>query len=121
MAAPNIVNTTSIYGRTDVMSVGTAALSITSNAASSGKVYKVNTLIVSNVDGTNNVDASVSLYRESLTASYHIAKTVTVPADSSIVVIGRDNPMYLAEGDSIRVSASVAGDAEAVCSYEELS
>ena len=121
MAAPNIVNTTSIFGRTDVMAVGTAASSITTNSANSGKVYKVNTLVVSNVDGVNDVDVNVDLYRISLTAAFHVARTVTVPADSSIVMVGRDNPVYLAEGDSIRVTASAIGDAEAICSYEELS
>jgi len=120
MAAPNIVNTTSIFGRTDVAAVGTAAASITTNSGNSGKVYKVNSLIVSNVDGTNDVEVNVDLFRTSLTAAFHIARTVTVPADSSLIVVGRDNPVYLAEGDAIRLTASATGDAEALCSYEEI-
>lgn len=121
MAAPNIVNTTSIYGRTDVASVGTATTTITTNAASSGKVLKINTLIVSNIDGVADVDVSVDLYRESSTAAFSIAKTVTVPSDSSLVVVGKENPIYVTEGDSIRLSATADGDAQAICSYEELS
>lgn len=121
MAAPNIVNTTSIFGRTDVASIGTATTTITSNASSSGKVFKINTLIVSNIDGATDVDVTVDLYRTSSTAAFHIARTVTVPSDSSLVVVGKENPIYVTEGDSIRLSANAEGDAQAICSYEELS
>ena len=30
-----------------------------------------------------------------------LAKTVAVPADSTLVVIGKDSPIYLEEGDQI--------------------
>jgi hypothetical protein len=107
-----------IYGKTDVLAVGTAATAITSNPGSSGKVLKINMLSVANVNGTSNVDVNVDLYRGS--TAYHIAKTVSVPADSSLVVIGKENPMYLMEGDSLRLTAGSSGNAEAVCSYEEI-
>jgi hypothetical protein len=118
MANPNIVATSMIYGKTDVLAVGTAATAITSNPGSSGKVLKINMLSVANVNGTSNVDVNVDLYRGS--TAYHIAKTVSVPADSSLVVIGKENPMYLMEGDSLRLTAGSSGNAEAVCSYEEI-
>lgn len=118
MANPNIVTTSSIYGKTDVLLVGTAATAITSNSAASGKVYKINSVIVSNVNGSSGVDISVDLHRSSV--SYHFAKTLTVPADSTVVVVGKENPVYLLEGDSIRIVAGAAGNAEAICSYEEI-
>ena len=119
MANPNIVQTASIYGRTDVLAVGTAATAITSNAGSSGKLLKINALVVSNVHGTNSVDVNVDLFRSS--TAYRIASTVAVPADSSLIVISKDNPIYLNEGDSLRLTAGAASSAQAVCSYEELS
>lgn len=119
MANPNIVNTTAIYGKTDVLSVSTTAVSITSNPASSGKVFKVNAVVLSNIDGSSPVDASVEIYRSS--TSYFIAKTISIPADSSIVIVGRDNPIYLNEGDSLRAVASSNNKSQAVCSYEEIS
>lgn len=118
MANPNIAATASIYGRTDVLVVGTSPAAITSNASGSNAVYKINMLVVSNVNGSSNVDVNVDLYRSS--TPYRIANTISVPADASIVIIGKDNPMYLLEGDSLRVTASSAGYAEAVCSYEEI-
>jgi hypothetical protein len=116
MAAPNVVNVSSILGSTDVQSVGTSAVAITSNSAGSNKLYKINSLVVSNVDGTNDADISVDLFRSS--TAYYIARTITVPADATLVVISKDMGLYLEEGDSLRCLASATGDLQAICSYE---
>jgi hypothetical protein len=118
VANPNIVQTSIIKGRTDVVGVGVTASTMADNAVSSGRVFKINCLLVSNIDGSNNVDVNVSLYRGSV--DYYIAKTISVPADSTLVAIGKENPMYLVEGDSIRVVAGADGMAQAICSYEEI-
>ena len=94
MSAPNIVNVATITGKTAVQAIGT-----------------------SNVDGTNNAAINVDLYRSS--TAYHIAKTVTVPADATLDVISK--AVYLQEGDILRLTANAASDLEAVCSYEEIS
>jgi hypothetical protein len=117
MTAPNIVNVTTIIGKTAVQAVGTSATAIVTNSASSGKVLKVNALYVSNIDGTNNADITVDLYRSS--TAYHVAKTVVVPADATLDVLAK--AIYLEEGDALRLTANAASDLEAVCSYEEIS
>lgn len=117
MAAPNIVNVTTITGKTAVQAVGTSATAIVTNSSSSGKVFKINALYVSNVDGTANAEVNVDLFRSS--TAYHIAKTVVVPADASLDVLSK--PIYLEEGDSLRLTANATSDIEAVCSYEEIS
>lgn len=117
MAAPNIVSVATITGKTAVQAVGVTATAIVTNAAASGKVFKVNALIVSNVDGAAAADINVDLYRAS--TAYHIAKTVSVPADASLDVLSK--AIYLEEGDALRLTASAASDLEAVCSYEEIS
>jgi hypothetical protein len=114
MAAPNIVNVTTITGKTAVLAVTTSATAIVTNSGSSGQVYKINALYVSNVDGTNNADLNVDLYRSS--TAYHVAKTVNVPADATLDVISKS--IYLEEGDSLRLTANANSDLEAVCSYE---
>lgn len=116
MANPNIVAVSAIYGKTAVQAVGTSATAIVTNSASSGKVMKINALYVSNVDGTNNAELNVDLFRSS--TAYHVAKTVVVPADASLDVLSK--PIYLEEGDSLRLTANASGDLEAVCSYEEI-
>ena len=117
MTAPNIVNVATITGKTAVQAVGTSATAIVTNSASSGKVFKVNALYVSNVDGTSNAEITVDLYRSS--TAYHVAKTVVVPADATLDIISK--AIYLEEGDSLRLTANAASDLEAVCSYEEIS
>lgn len=117
MAAPNIVNVTTITGKTAVQAVGTSATAIVTNSAASGKVFKVNALYVANVDGALSADLTVDLYRSS--TAYRIAYTVSVPPDASLDVITK--PIYLEEGDSLRLTANAANDLEAVCSYEEIS
>jgi hypothetical protein len=117
MAAPNIVNVTTIIGKTAVQAVTTSATAIVTNDAGSNKVFKVNALYVSNVDGSAAADVNVDIYRS--TTAYHIAKTISVPADSTLDIISK--AIYLEEGDSLRLTASAASDLEAVCSYEEIS
>jgi hypothetical protein len=117
MAAPNIVNVATITGKTAVQAIGTSATAIVTNSAASGKVFKINALYVSNVDGTANADVTIDLFRSS--TAYRIASTVVVPADAVLDVITK--AFYLEEGDTLRLTASAAGDLEAVCSYEEIS
>lgn len=119
MAAPNIVNVTNILGKTAVQSVGTSATAIVTNSAASGKVFKVNSLIVSNIDGAVAADVTAYVVRSSV--NYALASTITIPADASLVIVSKDTALYLEEGDSITLLASAAGDLQAVCSYEEIS
>ena len=119
MAAPNIVGVTTITGKTAVQAVGTSATAIVTNSAASSKVFKINSLMISNVDGTSAADITVDLFRSS--TAYHIVKTVAVDADSTFVAIDKDTSIYLEEGDAIRLTASATGDLEAICSYEEIS
>lgn len=117
MAAPNIVNVSTITGKTAVQAVGTSATAIVTNSAASGKVFKVNALYVSNIDGTSNAEVTLDLYRSS--TAYHIVKTIVVPADATLDIISK--AIYLEEGDALRLTGNATGDLEAVCSYEEIS
>jgi len=119
VAAPNIISLTKITGKTAVQSVTTVATDIVTNSAASGKVMKVNSLTVANIDGTNAADITVDLYRSATT--YKISSAITVPAGTTLTLITKDLQIYVEEGDSLRCTASANGDLQAVCSYEELS
>ncbi len=124
MAAPNIVNVATITGKTAVVNLtSTSATSIVSNAASSNKVFKINSLYVSNVDGINDADITVSLYSAASIGgtATEIAKTIRVPANATLVVIDKESSVYLEEDKSIGAIASAANDLKVVCSYEEIS
>jgi len=119
MANPNIVNVSAIYGQTNGMAVTTSMTALVSNSSSSGKIYKINSLVVSNIDGTNTADVTVEVYKNQST-SMPLAMTIAVPADASLVVISKDTSVYLNENDSLRLAASVNSDLYAVCSWDEI-
>ena len=124
MAAPNIVNVTSIIGKSAVVDLtSTSATSVLSNAASSGKVFKIESLIVSNVDGVNAADITINYYSAAALGgtATQIVSTVSVPADASLIVIDRGTSIYLEEDRSIGATAGSANDLKVLISYEDIS
>lgn len=119
MAAPNIVNVTSIYGKTAVQNISTTATTVVENTSGSGKVVKINTLIIANIDGASASDITVDLYRSS--TAYKLASTISVPADTSLTPLDKSTSIYLEEGDALRLTAGANSMLQAVCSYEEIS
>lgn len=120
MANPNIVNVTAIYGKVAGLAVTTSATAIVTNSAGSGKILKINSLTVANVNGTAAADITADLFKNQTTA-FDLAFTIAVPADATLVLISKDTSIYLEENDSIRLTASANSYLEAVCSYEEIS
>lgn len=131
MAAPNLLGLTTGTGKTTYLTpAGTTAVVLLQNAASSGKVLKINSLIVANVDGTAAADCTVSYYTNGGVAqgsapsggtAYPIASTISVPADATLIVIDKTTQIYLEENTCISVTSSSASDLTFVVSYEELS
>ena len=119
MAQPNIVGVTTIRGNTAVLNVSTIAANVVANPANSNDVFKINTLMIANMDGTTATDVNVSFFRTGV--EFKIAHTISVPADATLVVISKDTSIYLEESDYIRISASANGRLHAICSYEEIS
>ena len=122
MAAPNIVNVTSILGKTAYdADVATTASATLTNAASSNKLLKINTIIAANIDGANDADINVLVATASNTATrFYLGKTIAVPKDTSLVITSKDTSFYLEEDTEIRAFASAAGDISLMISYEEI-
>ena len=118
MAAPNIVNVTSIFGRTAHLNLTTSSQSVVANASNSNKVFKINSIIVTNVDGSASADVTVNFNNAGTT--FAIASTISVPADSVLVVLDKDSSIYLEENDAIHALASANGDLVIHISYEEI-
>lgn len=124
MANPNIVDATTITGKlTYIESVPTGSTLLL--AGVTNKILKINSLIVANIDSAatpQSADITV-LIRDSgnTTTRSTLAKDIVVPAYASLVVISKDTSIYLDENDAIYISASVASDLSATCSYEEIS
>lgn len=123
MANPNIVNVTDIKGKSATLALTTTAQTLLNNAASSGKVFKVNSLYVSNIDGSSAQDVTVNYYSQddiggTATA---LASTISVPADATLLVIEKSSSIYLEEDRSIGALAGGNSDLVAIISYEEIS
>jgi hypothetical protein len=129
MASPNMALTGYIVGKTDVLVLTSSLSPITQNFVNSGRVFKINILQVANVWGTAAIDVKAAILRGG--SYYYLADVVAVPADGSLVIIGKENPIYLNEGDSIVLAAELpltgtgpgpgVETLHAVCSYEIIS
>ena len=102
MAAPNIVNVSNITGKTNLLALTASAQAIVSNPAASNKVFKVNALYISNVDGASNFTVNIDVFRG--VTGFRIAHQIVVPAAATLDIISK--PIYLEEGDSIRALGS---------------
>ena len=122
MAAPNIVNVTSIIGNSLSVAVATSATQLASNAASSSKVFKINSIVIANIDGTSAADITVNIYSAAALGgtAIAIASTISIPADASLIVTDKTTTFYLLENQSIGALASAAGDLVATISFEEI-
>ena len=121
MAAPNLVNVATITAKSVQAALSTTLTTeILANGSSSGKVFKVNNILVANIDGTNSAAASVAITKSG-GSPIMIASTIAVPADSTLVVVDKDTGLYLEEGDNIEAGASAASDLVITINYEELS
>ena len=131
MANPNIVNVTTIYGNTTYLTPSaTTAVVLLPNAASSGKVYKINQIVATNVNGSSAVNTTVSLYTNGAVAqgsapsggtAYPIASTISVPANAALIVTDKTTAIYLQEGTSISVTSGTASGITYSISYEDIS
>ena len=129
MANPNIVNVTTINGGNAGFNLTATATATLMTVSGSGVIVKVNRITVANVDGSSA--ASVDLFIDGLgsgaagvtttgaDATVYLAKTISVPADASLVLL--DTPIYLKEGDILKGGASAAGDLDLFVSYDVIS
>lgn len=124
MAAPNIVNVATITAKTAYATpANTTANVLLANAASSGKVFKINQIVACNVDGTNAVNATIAVNTAAAGSgtSYPIASTIAVPANAALIVSDKSTAFYLEEDKSIIVTSGTASKIAYTVSYEELS
>lgn len=117
MAAPNLKNPTTITGKTAVYACTASLASALSNGAASGKVFKINAIRAANVTTVAGT-IEVTLYRSS--NHTEIIKTAQVPINSSLVVLNREEYLYLEEGDAIYAKANAVSTIDLIVTYEEI-
>ena len=127
MANPNIVSVTGITAGTLGWNLPTGGL-VNLIDPDTGYLLKINRIVVANVDGASAADVDVAIVTASQSftnttvtgadATTYLAKTISVPADSSLVV--SDTPIYLREGDNLQGNASASGDLDLTITFELL-
>ena len=123
MANPNMLNVSSIKGENSFLSLNTTLPTlIVSNAANSGQIYKINSIIVSNVDGETAANITISLHdAENLGGTtVPIPYTISVTADASVIVVDKSTAFYLKENQSLSATAGTENDLVVVSSWEEI-
>ena len=132
MAHPNIVNVSSIHAQSIGFNLSSTATT-TLFTVGDDRVLKINTIMVANVDGTNAAtvdlfvtkaqvdtedDALVGAFTTNIdiTGSFYLAKTISVPADATLVLLS--SPIYLCEGDILKGGANAARDLDWGGGYE---
>lgn len=124
MAAPNVVNVATITAKSALVALSsTSQTTLVSNAASSGKVFKINMIQIANVDGANAADVTIDVHSAASGGgtAYSLVSTISVPADASLVAVDKGTALYLEEDRSITATAGTANDLEVIVSYEEIS
>jgi hypothetical protein len=115
MAAPNIVNVTTINAKTALAALATTTANVITNSSGSSTVAKVNNLTLANYT-SSSVTASVFVNRSSVV--YYIAGGVSIPAYSTLVLVSKDVSMYLEEGDVLQANVSANSSVSVSASYE---
>ena len=129
MANPNIVNVTTINGGNAGFNLSATTTDTLMTVSGSGVIVKINRITIANVDGSSA--ANVDLFIDGLgsgaagvtttgaDATVYLAKTISVPADATLVLL--DTPIYMMEGDILKGGASAAGDLDLFISYDVIS
>ena len=127
MANPNIVSVATILGGNAGWNLSNT-LTTTLLTVTAEYILKINRIVVSNVDGSAAADVDLfvdgmgsgttGITTTGANATVYLAKTISVPADASLVI--SDTPIYLMEGDILKGGASATGDLDLFISYETL-
>ena len=123
MAAPNLLTSTTVTGKTAYATPSnTSANVLLANASGSGKVYKIDMLLATNVTASAaNVTVSVNSAAAGSGTSYPVASGISVPAGAALIVTDKSTSYYLEEDRSIVVTSGTTSAITYVVSYEEIS
>jgi len=119
MANVNLKNLTTVLGENaSIADISTSAGAIVT--CQSNQVLKINSLYVSNIDGTNTATVTADIYNGTSVLSY-LVKGTSIGAGGTINIVTVETPIYITEGQSIRLTASASGDLSGFVSYERIS
>ena len=95
MAAPNIVAVTSIVPNTLSITPADTSRNALVAAPSTGTAYKINQIMVANIDGTAAYDCTVELRLADGSTYRALGSTISVPADATLILLDKTTSLYL--------------------------
>ena len=120
---PNIVNVSAIYGNVNSASLTTtSATQLASNAASSGTILKIDSIVVANTTASA-ATITINVYSAATLGgtAYPIASAISVPANSTLIVTDKSTAFYLMENMSVGATAGTASALVATITWEQIS
>jgi hypothetical protein len=120
MTAPNMINTATVTGRSTYFNLQATSSNVVVNNINSSTLVKINHLMLANYN-TSTVTGTVVVYRASNTTGYNLITNISVPSGTTVVILGKDTPVYMEEGDQLMGYASTGNSICAVTSYEIIS
>lgn len=126
MAAPNIVAVTSIVPNTLSITPADTSRNALVAAPSTGTAYKINQIMVANIDGTAAYDCTVELRLADGTTYRALASTISVPADATLILLDKTTMLYLldtsvtGQPSTLWATSSTASKLTFTVSYEAI-
>lgn len=130
MAAPNLLNINTVIGKTTAYNpINTNSAVLLNNQASSSKVYKINSVLATNVSNAA-ANATVSMYTNgsvnqggtpSSGSTFQLIANISVPSTATLIVVDKASSFYLEEANSLTVTSSVANAIVFSVSFEDIS
>lgn len=120
MANPNIVNVATITAKMAGAQLTTSYADTLANAASSGKVFKINSITAANTSSSLTLSVHVR-YVDASDNTYHLVSDTDIPPNSTLVVLDKNNVLYLEEDTQLSSKASAGSSVDLLVSYEEIS
>jgi len=118
MAAPNLLTSTTVTGKTALATLTTVTANVITNSSSSNSVSKLNNIVLSNYS-SSAITANVMINRSA--SVYYVGGQVAIPANSTLVLLGKDTSLYLEEGDVLQANVSANTSVSMSASYELMS
>jgi len=115
MAAPNVINSTTVLGKRAYAILATSMANVITNGSTSGNLVKISELSISNIT-SSAITTNVIVGRGS--SLYYVAGTLQVPANSILTLVSRDSAFYMEEGDYLQANASAANAGHMSVSHE---
>lgn len=122
MAIPNIVNVSSIQGKSFGNALTTSNAIVIANGASSGNCIKINNIVLSNFSNSA-ATANVEYNRAAAgtgTATFLISQ-ISIPTGASLIVTDKSTGFYMEEDTSLKAVSTTANAIQIFVSFEVIS